>query len=303
MKRNTILKIFSILAIVFAANARAGIYTPENLPIPYLADSTRYVSNPDGILSESSVATMDSICGALEAAKGVQTIIVVVEHLEGDDPYEFNKGLFEKYGIGQKGADNGLVITLATLDRSYFISPGKGLEGTLPDAICKRIENAVMVPLLKEENWDDAMLLTAHTVAQYIQGDDSLLKQAEENDGDGIAVLLALLSMGGLIGGAAYSGYRERHQTCPKCGAKYGLVVTDEKAADVGQWRLIHQIWCCKKCGHSEPREKRISLAVGGAAGGAAGGGIYRGGSHGGGFSGGSFGGGSYGGGGAGGRF
>lgn len=280
-------------------------WTAETLPIPFLQDSLRHTCNPDGILDESTVFTIDSVCHALEAKKGVQTVVVVVGHIEGDDPYIFNKELFEKYGIGQKGADNGLVITLATLDRSYFISPGKGLEGTLPDAICKRIENNLMVPLLKENEWDAAMILGVRGCAEYILGDDSLLKKAEEeDDGAGVALLVSLLGLGGLIGGASYSSYRDRHKKCPKCGAKYSLVVTDEKTSDVGHWRHIHQIWCCKKCGYSEPQDKKINLAASSAAGGAVGGSIFGGGrSSGGGFRGGSFGGGSYGGGGAGGRF
>ena len=294
---------FLLILIPFYAVAQEKAWTPETLPIPYLQDSLRYTCNPDGILDVATVETLDSICHALETQKGVQTVLVVVGHIEGDDPYVFNKELFEKYGIGQKGADNGLVITLATLDRSYFISPGKGLEGILPDAICKRIENKLMVPLLKEGDWDAAMILCTRGCAEYILGDDTLLKKAEEeDDGDGVALVLTLLGIGGLIGGVGYSGYRDRHRKCPKCGAKYSLVVTDEKISDVGHWRHVHQIWCCKKCGYSEPQDKRINLAAGAAAGTSIlGGGGSRGG--GGGFSGGSFGGGSYGGGGAGGRF
>lgn len=273
----------------------------------HLQDSARWTCNPDGILPFWAVEEIDSICTALEHAKGVQCVVVVVEHLEGDDPYVFNKELFEKYGFGQEGADNGLVVTLATLDRSYFISPGQGLEGTLPDVICKRIENAVMVPFLKEGDWENAMVATMHTISQYIQGDETLLNKAEEaqEDGDGAgAVLGVLLGIGGLVGGISYNEYRSRHKTCPKCGAKRAFCISSSKSTDQGHWRFVHQIWTCKNCGYQEPKTEKINLAAGTAGGAAAGSILGSGGrSSGGGFRGGSFGGGRYGGGGAGGRF
>lgn len=303
MKRILIIAI----SLLLVALGRAETWNPETLPMVHLQDSTRWTCNPDDILFPSTVETLDSICTALEHAKGVQCVVVCVEHIEGDDPYVFNKDLFEKYGIGQAGADNGLVITLATLDRSYFISPGRGLEGTLPDAICKRIENAIMVPYLKEGDWDTALIGTLLAASQYIQGDDTLLKQAEEDqDGGGVAgVLLALLGVGGLIGGATYTDYRARNRKCPHCGAKHAFRMSSEKVTEEGHWRHYHQIWTCKDCGYQEPKTKTVdylSSAAGGAAAGTTFGHSSRR-SSGGGFRGGSFGGGRYGGGGAGGRF
>lgn len=303
MKRILIIAI----SLLLVAIGRAETWNPETLPMVHLQDSTRWTCNPDDILFPSTVETLDSICTALEHAKGVQCVVVCVEHIEGDDPYVFNKDLFEKYGFGQSGADNGLIITLATLDRSYFISPGRGLEGTLPDAICNRIENAIMVPYLKESDWNSALTGTLLAISQYIQGDDTLLKQAEEDqDGGGVAgVLLALLGVGGLIGGASYSDYRARNRKCPHCGAKHTLRMTSEKISEASHYRYYHQVWTCKDCGYQEPKTKTVdylSSAAGGAAAGTTFGHSSRR-SSGGGFRGGSFGGGRYGGGGAGGRF
>ena len=234
MKRILIIAI----SLLLVALGRAETWNPETLPMVHLQDSTRWTCNPDGILFPSTVETLDSICTALEHAKGVQCVVVCVEHIEGDDPYVFNKDLFEKYGIGQSGADNGLIITLATLDRSYFISPGRGLEGTLPDAICNRIENAIMVPFLKESDWNSALTGTLLAISQYIQGDDTLLKQAEDKtDSSGLGLLLAVvLGIGGLIGGASYSDYRARNRKCPHCGAKHTLRMTSEKITEARLW-------------------------------------------------------------------
>ncbi|MBR1594330.1 MAG: TPM domain-containing protein [Alloprevotella sp.] len=304
-------KTFLLLLLLLPLRMAADTWSPENLKMVHLEDSTRFVCNPDGILDDNVVGMIDSICGAMKQEKGIQTVVVCVEHLEGDDPYTFNKGLFDKYGIGQKGADNGLVVTLATLDRSYFISPGRGLEGTLPDALLKRIENAIMVPFLKEEEWGAALYTTMSSIKECIEGDETLLKQAEEaqkdegDDGDIIAGLLLLFSVGGLIGGAYYSDYKDKHKVCPRCGTKHAFRVTSEKSTHQSPWIYYHQIWTCKKCGYQEPKTKKVNMAAR-AAGGASTGSILGSGgrsSSGGGFRGGSFGGGRYGGGGAGGRF
>ena len=91
------------------------------------------VCNPDGVLSADATQRTNLLLKALEKDKGIQTVVVVVKQLEGDDPYQFGMDLARKYGIGNKQR-TGLIVILATEDRSYQILTGNGLEGTLPDA-------------------------------------------------------------------------------------------------------------------------------------------------------------------------
>ena len=107
----------------------------------HLQDRTRYVSNPDNILSASAVATMDSILFALEQKTGIQTLVVAVTGIEGGDCFDFAYRLGKEMGVGQKERDNGLVILLSTDERCIQFATGYGLEGVLPDAICKRIQS------------------------------------------------------------------------------------------------------------------------------------------------------------------
>ena len=140
----------SLISIFFftfgcVLNILAGIYNADNLPVPYLENRTRHTINPDGILSQETTMEIDRMLQQLEEEKGVQALAIVVEQIEGGDCYDFAITFGNKHGVGNK-QNTGLIFLLATKDRCYQILTGEGLEGTLPDAICRRIENRKMVP-------------------------------------------------------------------------------------------------------------------------------------------------------------
>ncbi|MCD8317380.1 MAG: TPM domain-containing protein [Paraprevotella sp.] len=274
----------------------------------YLQEKTRHVCKPAGIISPETVQQMDSMLYRLEHDKGVQSVVAVVENIEGGDCYDFALTLGNKLGVGNR-QNTGLIILLSTQDRCYQILTGEGLEGTLPDAICRRIENRKMIPYLKTGDWNNAMLQTVATVCGVIRGDDSLLNAGngnnDRNDSDYsfVWIILALIVTGGFI---SWRSNRKRN-TCPKCGAYPMQRVDSRIQIDRIQGVEHHQeMYRCPKCGHTECRSHDEPFDNG------AGFGEFPpiigpfrgfGGGSGGGFSGGSFGGGSFGGGGSGGRF
>lgn len=305
-----ILCLFLLLWICGGAQPlQAGTYTVDNLPMVYLQDRTRHVVNPDGILSAATVQQMDSMLYRLETAKGVQSVVAVVERIEGGDCYEFAITLGNKYGVGNR-QNTGLIILLATQDRCYQILTGEGLEGTLPDAICRRIENCKMVPYLKSGDWDSAMLQTVAAVCGVIEGDTSLLntddtRTEKEEDYSFLWIALAIAVAGFLI--STYSN--RKRNSCSRCG-HYPMQRTNSDVT-VDRYNGIehHREWYrCPKCGHTVCRSHDEPFDNGTGFGGfpPIAGPFHRGfggGGLGGGFSGGSFGGGSFGGGGAGGDF
>ena len=260
----------------------------------YLKDSTQYVCNPDGVMGDSARVATNRILRRLEVEKGVQTVVVVVKHLDGDDPFTFGMDLSRKYGIGNK-QNTGLIIILATEDRSYQILTGRGLEGTLPDAICRRVEDRIMVPQLKKENWDAAILETVRALDQVVRGDSTIIGDNDSEDDELPAVLILITGI--VVAGIVIAIVKRKK--CPKCGKSKHLRLV--KSITKGQKKTC--TWHCTKCNHTfETTEQIGNDSLGGGAGA---GPIIIGGGHrrGGGFGGGSFGGGSFGGGGAGGRF
>lgn len=94
----------------------------------------------------------------MEQRTGVQTLVVAVKQIDGGDCFEFAYQLGEKNGVGEKGKDNGLVVLLVTEERCIQFATGYGLEGVLPDAVCKQIQVRYMNKYLGEGNWDAGML-------------------------------------------------------------------------------------------------------------------------------------------------
>ena len=84
-----LLFILSFFCLLGNLTLQAKEYTIQEIPMVHLQDRTRYVSNPDGILSESAVATIDNILYNLEQKTGIQTLVVVVTGIEGGDCFEF----------------------------------------------------------------------------------------------------------------------------------------------------------------------------------------------------------------------
>ena len=83
-----------------------------------------------------------------------QILVVTVENLCGYDKAEFTYSLGEKWGVGQKGFDNGIVLMVKPYggkgQRHTFIAVGYGLEGAIPDATAKRIVEAELMPHFKQ---------------------------------------------------------------------------------------------------------------------------------------------------------
>jgi uncharacterized protein len=88
---------------------------------------------------------------ALETSN--QIVFVSVNSLNGLEPYEFAEGILSKWGIGQKGLDNGIVILVkprtSKSKGQVFISTGYGLEGAIPDATAKLIVENEIIPQFK----------------------------------------------------------------------------------------------------------------------------------------------------------
>ena len=305
MRKLTIL--FTLFILLGSAHLQAKEYTIKDIPMVHLQNRTRYVSNPDGILSPPAVATMDSILYALEQKTGIQTLVVAVTGIEGGDCFDFAYRLGQEMGVGQKERDNGLVILLSTNERCVQFATGYGLEGTLPDAICKRIQSRYMLPHFKDDNWDAGMVAGVRAVNGYLDGSMENIEGREEEDDVLFPVLISLLLAFGGIGTVIFLVAWQKSR-CPYCKKHKLQRVSSHVVGRHNGIKTEEVTYLCGNCGHTVVRREQSQDENFRGPRGGGGGTIFMGGggfgsSGGGGFSGGSFGGGSFGGGGAGSRF
>lgn len=300
MKRFISITLFLCLLVTLQAQK---VYTTRNLPKVHLQDRTRYVCNPEGILSAAATDSIDRMLYALEQQTGIETVVAVVPSIGEDDCFDFSHRLLNEWGVGKKEKNNGLVILLVTDQRCIQFYTGYGLEGDLPDAICKRIQTREMIPYLKDGNWDAGMVAGVRAVCARLDG--SMENDTEEEEED-LSVGAALLLFMGIIGiGLLVAILAMRAASkCPNCGQhklqRSGSTLISRRNGI----KTENVTYTCRNCGHQVVRRQESYdenyRGRGGSGPVIFGGG---GGFGGGGFSGGSFGGGIGGGGGAGSRF
>ncbi|MFP5236280.1 MAG: TPM domain-containing protein [Acidobacteriota bacterium] len=136
-----------------------------------LPKPTDYVSDFAHVLSPQAIAQIDSICSQLDhSAANSQIAVVTVKNLDGDDAADWASHLEDKWHMGKKGSDKGVLILLAVDDHKYRIDVGYGLEGILPDGKVGDIGREMRVEL-RQQDYDGAVLLAVGQIGQVIAQD------------------------------------------------------------------------------------------------------------------------------------
>lgn len=298
------MKIFLTLLIyiasVVAANASEA-YTVETVPNVRLTDTRLHVADPDGLLQQASKDSINALFAQLETETGIEVAVVMLPSIGNDDAFTFAHSLFRQWGVGKKKSNNGLLVLYVEDQHTIRFVTGYGLEGTLTDAMCKRIQTRYMVPAFKEGNRDLGMVNGSKAVYKVLTG---TMQPEETNDEIDTTAMLALLVMGIVFVALFAMGKINHHTSCPKCGKRAMKVASVDHYTLYGR-RYRKEVSVCENCGHVDVKNidetpndngNAASLLTGMMIGSLLGGGRRGGG----GFSGGSFGGGSSGGGGAG---
>lgn len=265
---------FCIMLLFAVAEAKAMVWSADNIRMVHLQDRNRYVCDPDGLLSATVRDSADFYLRKLQTECGVQAVFVVVNNVKGADCFRMAEDIGNKYGVGDKKKRRGLVVVIAIKDRRYFVAPGKGLEAELTDIECDDIARACIVRNMKVNDTDGAVFSTAKTIYYKVKTGNAGLKEVSESveDGSFVPVFLVLLLCFG------YPLYHLVHELL----VSFGLIKPKKKSD--GNNRRGH---------NDDDWFPPFILGGGGGFGGGFGSGS--------GFGGGSFGGGSFGGGGAGG--
>ncbi|WP_298111974.1 TPM domain-containing protein [uncultured Bacteroides sp.] len=302
MKRSitTILFCLSLSLITWAQT----VYTTDNLPNVHLQDKTRYTTDPENILTSEARNSIDRMLYQLEQKTGIQSVVAVVPSIGEEDCFDFCHQLLNKWGVGQKGKDNGLIILLVTDQRCIQFYTGYGLEGPLPDAICKRIQTRDMIPYLKDERWSEGMEAGIRATCAHLDG-SAPVGAPDKGNNDSPSLGFILLGVFGLLGVALLIGIMAQYAAsrCPQCGQHKLQRTSSQLIARRAGIKTEEVTYVCRNCGHRVVRRQQSydenyrgrgggGPVIFGGGGGFSGGGF-----------GGSFGGGSGGGGGAGSRF
>jgi len=125
--------------------------------IPERPSPPRLVNDFSGTLQQDEVAMLEQKLVNFNDSTSTQLVIVLVKSLNGYDKYDYAQRLGEKWGVGQKGKNNGMIVLVQPKSGSErgeaYIAVGYGLEPVVPDAIAKRIVENEMIPEFKNNNY------------------------------------------------------------------------------------------------------------------------------------------------------
>lgn len=148
--------LFAICFAVGLSYSRESGYGRESLQddvveyIPAKPYPPRLVNDFAGMLSASGRQLLELRVDSFARATSTQIAIVTVDTLYGMQISDYATRLFENWGIGQQGKDNGvLILAKPKTAASYgevFICTGYGVEGVVTDAAAKRIIEKEIIP-------------------------------------------------------------------------------------------------------------------------------------------------------------
>ena len=176
-----------------------------------------YVSDFAHVIDAGSKARIESYAAEVERSTGAQMAIVTISSLEGEPVEDVSRTIFRAWGVGQKSADNGVLLLLAIQNRRSRLQVGRGLERVLPDDFDSGILKE-MRPALRKQDYGDAVMAAAQTIGNAIAGakhasiQTRLPRRSRPGLGDtipwlmiagGVAIASLLIFRGGVRG---YSG-------------------------------------------------------------------------------------------------
>jgi uncharacterized protein len=157
------------LAVVLLILVPSAVLTAESvskLPAP-----TSYVSDFAGVLSPTTKNDLENLCLQVDRQAHAQIAVVTIKTLDDDQPIdEFTTALEDKWKVGAKGTDRGILMVVVMNPRKYRIEVGYGLEGILNDAKVGDI-GRLMRPALSQGDYNTAIPLGVQQIAQIIATD------------------------------------------------------------------------------------------------------------------------------------
>jgi uncharacterized protein len=126
------------------------------------------------LLPADDRATIEELLAGVERDTTAEIALVTVRTLAGRPLEEYANRLFQEWGIGKKGRDNGVLILVSRDDREIRIEVGYGLEGVLPDGLAGAVIRETFVPRFRESQYREGLLEGTTRVADIVRRNETL---------------------------------------------------------------------------------------------------------------------------------
>jgi uncharacterized protein len=144
------------------------IFAAEVIP----PSPAQYFNDYAGVVSGGTVAQLNQRLEQFERDSSCQVVVAVYPTMQSDSSIDdYSVRVFQSWGVGQKDKNNGALLLVFTQDRKMFLQTGYGLEGALPDAICKRIIEDEIKPHFKTGDYDGGLAAGVNAILAAAKGE------------------------------------------------------------------------------------------------------------------------------------
>ncbi len=153
---------FLLAAVAFAADPA------DPIPVPKL---TGRVVDLTGTLAVPEREAIASRLGAFEAAKGSQVVVLLVPTIGTETIEDFATRVTDAWKLGRAGVDDGVLFVIAKQERRMRIQSGRGVQGTLTDALSKRIISERVSPRFRAGDFGGGIQAGVDSIMKAIEGE------------------------------------------------------------------------------------------------------------------------------------
>ena len=155
-------KFIILCALVIISSVSVGF----GLDLPSPKES--YVVDTANVIEQNHERSLNLMLAELDQKTGFQYVILAIPSTEGEDVHDFAVRHGQKWGVGQKSKDNGLVFVMASKDKKYAFATGYGTESIITDAYSGQIGRDYLVPYAKSGNLSMAIYASNYQIIEKI---------------------------------------------------------------------------------------------------------------------------------------
>ena len=157
----------TIVIIVVLLTAVLSSYAQKALP----EHEGRWVHDDAGVLSLQTVQYLEQLLKHERDSSSNQIAVYIVKNLEGEDIDDYTFRVYQKWQLGQKGKNNGVLYLIAIDERKFRIEVGDGLEGVLTDLQASRINRDRVAPFFRKGDFDNGVIAGVQAIRETIKGE------------------------------------------------------------------------------------------------------------------------------------
>ena len=159
MKRYWIVLVLAICLNTFAAE----VMPPS--PVQYFNDYAK-------VVSPATASQLNQTLEQFERQSSEQIVVAVFQKMQSDSSIDdYTIRVFRSWAVGQKTKNNGAALFVFVQDHKMFLQVGYGLEGVLPDALCKRIIDEQISPRFKTGDFDGGLTAGVQFIIAAAKGE------------------------------------------------------------------------------------------------------------------------------------